>query len=633
MILGTAGHIDHGKTTLVRALTGVDTDRLPEEKKRGITIDLGFAPLVLDGLPVIGIVDVPGHEAFVRTMLAGASGIDLALMVVAADEGVMPQTREHLEILSLLGITHGVIALTKADLVDDEWRELVTDDVRALVADTAMAGAAIVPVSAKSGEGIAELKAAIGAAVQCVAVADSADDYFRMPVDRAFSVRGTGTVVTGTVWSGRVDRDATLVVQPGGKAVRVRAIQAHGAAVKSAGKAMRTALALVGCELADVGRGSTLVSTREWTPTQELEVVLDSLSPEFAPTSKMTVRVHLGTAETGGRFVRLRPAGRGVIRCRLLLDDPLIARGQDRFVLRMPSPSRTVGGGTVLDSHPVSHGRRRLHPITAPAVDGAFDGDRHRPEETNPTAPRALLALVLGEAGAEGVPTALLPVRTGIPAGSLSAGLKDADAFVAGSVAWSRTVAERVERFVLQFVSREIVNHPLEAGVSLQTLRASAKCPVVVMDYALERLKSSGKIEVDGALVRPKGWAAELTEHERLVSEAILAAVEGAVLEPPSVSELAGTFGRDAETFLRMHERGGMVERVEKDRYFSTDALKRMFVLLGSSLEPGRIYSPAELRGVLGVTRKYLIPLLEYCDRKGVTERRLDGRIVRPFQA
>ena len=242
MILGTAGHIDHGKTTLVRALTGVDTDRLPEEKRRGITIELGFAPLVLEGVGTLGVVDVPGHEAFVRTMLAGATGVDLALLVVAADEGVMPQTREHLAILSLLGIRGGVVALTKTDLVDDDWLALVSEDVRATLAGSALAQAPVLPVSAQTGAGLGELRAALAAAARTLPARDAAD-LFRMPVDRAFTVKGTGTVVTGTVWSGSLDRDAVVRILPGGRTARVRGLQQHGGAVDRVLPGSRAAVA------------------------------------------------------------------------------------------------------------------------------------------------------------------------------------------------------------------------------------------------------------------------------------------------------------------------------------------------------------------------------------------------------
>ncbi|HEX9484698.1 MAG TPA: selenocysteine-specific translation elongation factor, partial [Gemmatimonadaceae bacterium] len=269
MILGTAGHIDHGKTTLVRALTGVDTDRLPEEKRRGITIDLGFAPLTLDGVGQVGVVDVPGHEAFVRTMVAGATGIDFALLVVAGDAGVMPQTREHVAILSLLGVRAGVVAITKSDLADDEWLSLVEEDVDALLASTPLAGAEIVRVSGVTGAGMDALRAALANAATRIAQRP-AGDLFRLPVDRAFTVKGTGTVVTGTVWSGTLTRDGSVRLLPSGRVVRVRGLQAHGRAVDEVRAGERAAIALSGVDVADVHRGAVLVQGDAWRASRVL---------------------------------------------------------------------------------------------------------------------------------------------------------------------------------------------------------------------------------------------------------------------------------------------------------------------------------------------------------------------------
>ncbi|MEW5918539.1 MAG: selenocysteine-specific translation elongation factor, partial [Gemmatimonadota bacterium] len=303
MIIGTAGHIDHGKTALVRALTGVDTDRLPEEKRRGITIDLGFAPLDLgDGLRA-GVVDVPGHEAFVRTMLAGATGIDIALIVIAADEGVMPQTREHLDILTLLDVRHAVVALAKADLVDDEWLALVSEDVRALLAESPLHDAPVLPTSVVSGRGIGELRAQLAQTLRALP-ARQTDDLFRMPIDRAFTVRGAGTVVTGTIWSGTVQPDSVLIVHPLGKSVRVRGVQAHGASVSSAGPGSRAALALVGVELGHVQRGAVLVADPHWSMTTRMRVdvaLLDRMQRPLRPRER--ARLHLGTRDVGARIV------------------------------------------------------------------------------------------------------------------------------------------------------------------------------------------------------------------------------------------------------------------------------------------------------------------------------------------
>ncbi|HEX2777931.1 MAG TPA: selenocysteine-specific translation elongation factor, partial [Gemmatimonadaceae bacterium] len=314
MILGTAGHIDHGKTTLVRALTGVDTDRLPEEKKRGITIELGFAPLELPGVGTLGVVDVPGHEAFVRTMLAGATGVDLALLVIAADEGIMPQTREHLAILSLLAVRGGVVALTKCDLVEDEWLALVTEDVRSALAGSPLANAAIVPVSATTGAGLDALRAALVEAARRLPARDP-DDLFRMPVDRSFSVKGTGTVVTGTVWSGSLAADATVRIMPDGRVARVRGVQSHGASASRALPGRRVALSLAGVERDEAGRGSWIVADEGWVASTVLRADV-ALLEDAAPLGPRTrVRLHLGTQDVGARVVAAGgPLGPGELR-------------------------------------------------------------------------------------------------------------------------------------------------------------------------------------------------------------------------------------------------------------------------------------------------------------------------------
>ena len=614
MILGTAGHIDHGKTALVKALTGVDTDRLPEEKRRGITIDLGFAPLEIDGVGTIGIVDVPGHEGFIRTMLAGASGIDLAMLVIAADEGVMPQTREHLDILTLLQIPRGVIALTKCDLVDADWRALVEEDVKLLCAGTLFEHAEVIAVSAVTGENLHELRGAIARAAARIERSRT-DDVFRMPVDRAFTVKGTGTVVTGTVWSGAVKRDMTLRALPCDKEVRVRAIQTHGKAVDTAFPGTRTALALVGCELADVERGSTLVSPKAWIHTRELDVSLTVIDADFRPTPRTRVRVHAGTMETGARLSRLRPLGSNSLRTRLILDEPVVARGRDRFVIRVPSPARTVGGGEVLDPFPP---RRK----SSTAVELAVS------ETASPTLDDRL-AYMLETAGNAGVDIAALPVRTGFTAGEVADALSRLNASMVGALAIGNHVIVGLEEFVESFIQLEMATHPLEDGVSLQTLRAAARAPAQVMDLVVNRLISGGRIDQNGALVRRAGWSSRLNEREQALSDAILHAICIQPLEPPSIGELQSRFGSSTVALIRRLERQGEVERVAEDRYYSARSLAAMVGSLRSALEPGRAYSPSELKDVLGISRKYLIPFLEFCDRRSVTERTEAGRVIR----
>ena len=607
MILGTAGHIDHGKTALVKALTGVDADRLPEEKRRGITIDLGFAPLEIPGSETIGVVDVPGHEAFIRTMLAGASGIDLALLVVAADEGVMPQTREHLDILTLLKIPRGVVALTKCDLADDEWRRLVVDDIRELCAGTPLADAEIVEVSALTGQNVDELKAAIARAA-AVQRAQESDDLFRMPVDRAFTVKGTGTVVTGTVWSGSVSVESLVRIEPAGKQARIRAIQSHGASIQRAAPRNRTALALAGCDVADVPRGSTIVQDPDWIPTHEVDVEMTLTDEEFDPTPRTRVRVHVGTAETGARLSRLRSSSDGRLYSRLVLDEPLMARGGDRFVIRLPSPQRTVGGGEVIDPYPPR---------------------RNAGGESRPSTRVERLADLLQRAGTTGLSVSSIPIRIGWSPGDTPPALEKLGAVVIGDAALDFRAMEALEKKLESLVAIHVANHPLEAGVSLQTLRAAARGSSAIVDVALNRLEKKGRIETSGSLVRPAGWTSRLDSREQELSDAILRDICVHPGGPPSVAELESKFGQSARPLLRRLEREGAITKVAEDRYYSRDSLEKMVGTLRSGLIPGRKYSPAELKDVLGVTRKYLIPFLEYCDRTGVTLRDGDGRQVR----
>jgi selenocysteine-specific elongation factor len=621
VILGTAGHIDHGKTALVKALTGVDTDRLPEEKRRGITIDLGFAPLILDGIGTIGIIDVPGHEAFVRTMLAGASGIDIGLLVVAADEGVMPQTREHLDILSLLAIPKIVVALTKRDLVAQEWLALAHEDVVALLARTSFAASEIVAVSAITGEGLVELRQALARASSTQLRSRSEEDLFRMPVDRAFTVKGTGTVVTGTVWSGSVGRDAVVSVFPPGRESRVRAIQHHGAAAKAASPGERVALALSDIDVAEVGRGSVLTGKLPlWHATTRIEVELRVLKGAV-PGPRTRLRFHLGTSDVGARVSRvLEPAQLAetsvdagstneMVRIAVIaLDEPLLVRAGDRFVLRLPSPAITIGGGIVRDPFP-SAGKRKA---------------RAKIGET----PRELLARIAANAGDEGLDAAQLPIRLGVSAVQATSLANELNLSAIQSRLYDPRALATLEREMERIVSEHVENSPLEAGVQLQSLRSAHRASSAVIDRVLDRLVERSRIEIDRSLVKPAGWSPKLTGREKALADAVLHEICIRPSEPPAVSELVAQFGEKASGLLRYLERAGELVRVSDERYYSPAAVEAMVGKLRSQLEPGRIYGPAELREVLGVSRKYLIPFLEFCDIAGVTDRKAEGRVL-----
>ena len=611
MIIGTAGHIDHGKTTLVRALTGVDTDRLPEEKRRGITIELGFAPLELAGIGTVGIVDVPGHEAFVRTMVAGASGIDVALLVIAADEGVMPQTREHLAILELLGTRAAVVALTKCDLVDEDWLALVTADVSDALRGTRLEDAAIVPTSSPSGRGIEALREALGAAM-AFAPDHDARGPFRMPVDRVFSVKGTGSVVTGTVWEGEVRPGDALVVQPGSKAVRVRGVQVHGGDVASATSGTRTALAIAGVELSDVVRGAWLTGDADWATTTLLRADVSLLADaNHALRPREWVRLHLGTADVGARVVAsggaMQPGDRRP--ARLVLQEPVLARAGDRFVLRLASPPQTIGGGVVVDPLPP---RRRPVPW-----------EREPPYES--------LGRLLREAAGEGIPRSALVARSGLLAHEMDPLLERPEMGVLVSGRWyHRPALVEASKAVLRLVAAQHEREPLGDGLPVASLAAQVRGTTELVDYAVSDLVASGRLERRGAYLAKAGWKPVVSSADETFRQQLLADLRTAGAEPPDVEALADRHDRDPVPMLRLLERDGLIVGVEPGRFYATESVENLVNRLRDGMTEGREYSPAELRDVLGLSRKYLIPFLEFCDRRRITERRATGRVRLP---
>ncbi|MGQ0715245.1 MAG: selenocysteine-specific translation elongation factor [Gemmatimonadaceae bacterium] len=613
VILGTAGHVDHGKTALVRMLTGVDTDRLEEEKRRGITIDLGFAPLRLaDGLTV-GVVDVPGHEAFVRNMVAGATGVDLALVVVAADEGVMPQTREHLNILRLLGVRGGVVAISKCDLVDTEWLELVQEDVREVLADTPLASAPIVPTSVVSGAGIPDLRDAIRHVVMSLPPRDG-DDVFRMPIDRAFSLKGTGTVVTGTVWSGALQRDATARVLPIGLGVRVRGLHSHGAPVPIVSTGMRAAVALAGVEVADLERGQVLVTDEIWSPSAVLLAHVELLpTARRAMGPRTQLRFHLGTADVGARVIgaggTLRPGTRGA--ARIVLDGPVIARAGDRFVLRGETPVVTVGGGVVDDPAPL--------------------GRRARPwREAAPT-PAARLERHLADAGPRGVALSTLAVRLGArpdDARLLADATLALGARRIGDRVYSDAAVQEARGALLALVDRHHEVAPLEPGAPLQAIRARVASAAELADAVVRDAVAAGEVVIDRGLIARAGWSPRLTEQQQSLRDRLVETLERAGREPPSAGELAAVHGGDVVPLLRLLERDGLLVQVEPDRWFARTAVDELVSQLRAGMPAEREFTPSELRDILGFSRKFLIPFLEFCDRSHITERRSSGRVL-----
>ena len=617
LVVGTAGHIDHGKTALVKALTGVDTDRLEEEKRRGITIDLGFAPLVVGDL-MASVVDVPGHEGFVKNMVAGATGVDLALLVVAADEGVMPQTTEHLAILRFLGVTRGVVALTKTDLAPDAaWRALVADEIREKVGAAFGRAWPVIEVSAVTGVGLDALKAALAEEGGTLAARPAAD-RFRMPVDRAFALPGAGTIVTGTVWSGTVAEGDRLVLLPSGLEARVRSIEVHGRPAPRALPGRRTALALVGPPHERVARGETVVSGEGWRASRAMDVTLAML-PEAAARLKprFRVRVNHGTAEV---LARVSPsadggAARG-IPARLLLEAPLVARAGDRFVVRSYSPVTTIGGGTVVDPWADDRGLERAR--------GTF------PDQ--PGSDAGLLDLLVSRRGRRGLRRDELEVAAGLDAARFAAACDAAK--VSGIVEvdgrmFAETVAAEVAEQLAGALERFHAEHPLEAGMPAQAWRAAASgAPAALVDLAEQRLADLQLVARDGALVRRAAWAPTLGAAAQRLRADLLGELAEADAEPPSVPELAARHpGADVAGLLRLMAREGVVVPVGKDRFYEAGALARerdRIVIAVTELVPA---TPAAIRDRLGRSRKWLIPLLEWCDAQGITVRQGDGRV------
>ncbi len=614
MIIGTAGHIDHGKTALVKALTGIDTDRLPEEKRRGITIDLGFAALSLDGVGTVGVIDVPGHEDFVRSMVVGASGIDLGLLVVAADEGVMPQTVEHLSILQLLAIPQIAVAITKSDLVDPDWIAMVEQDVLRLFTQKQLPEPGIVACSPRTGAGIDGLRASLASVLTKVA-SRRTGDVFRLPIDRSFTIKGTGTVVTGTVWSGELDADSPVLILPSKRSARVRRLEQHGRLSSRIVAGSRAAVALAGVEVNEAPRGSVIVRDEGWIPTSLFEAVvrIDRASVH-ALTPRTQLRLHAGATEVRAQLTRggvQRSTGDAL--ARIVTDSPIVLRGGDRFVLRLPAPLRTIGGGVVVDPY----ARRRRLPAW---------GDRLAALSSDPL---ARLRYVLEAQTTQGLPKNEVPIRIGCSPAEVEKIATVSGAYVATHNLFLSAAVEQVMASVRRIVAEFEIKSPLAVGIPARTVRESLHVNEELADVAISGLQQSGEIESTGPLLRRVGWTPSPTARDVEATNHLAHDICAAVQEPPSVGELVSRYGSSVPALLRMLERQGRIVQVERDRYYDRIALDAMIAQLKESLKPGEVYVPAQLRDVLGSSRKFLIPFLEFCDRRGVTERRGDGRVLK----
>ncbi|MBR9988656.1 MAG: selenocysteine-specific translation elongation factor [Gemmatimonadetes bacterium] len=623
LVLGTAGHIDHGKTALVHALTGTNTDRLPDERRRGITIDLGFASLVLPGGTPLSIVDVPGHEAFIRNMLAGATGLDLVMLVVAADEGPMPQTREHLAILDLLGVRRGVVALTRIDLVEPDWLELVREELHELLAGSCLAGAPIVDVSARTRQGLDHLLDALDSAA-ADATLRAADDLFRMPIDRIFTVRGTGTVVTGTVWSGSLRRDAHVHVLPAGFEARVRGLQQHGEACDEVGPGARAAVALAGVDRDALTRGDTLLTGWGWAAAGILTVKLRVLNDATAPIApRQRVRVHAGTAEVLGRVallpVELNPGEEAIVQLRL--EQPIVTRALDRIVVRSYSPAHTIGGGIVLE--PMAPKRKRLPDEVREALTTL---DPH----PGPPGPATLVSAAVTLAGPAGIDLSLLPLTTGLTPGEVDSAVDASEDVVRfGARAVARPLLLATQSAILDLVKAFHASEPLLDGVERESARQVLRQPPL-FDAAVTGLLGEGRLAVAGN-------ALALPDHSPVPAGDAAAAMErladlfaGAGLQPPDLSDLPEDLvrRRDLAVLIRFLERDGTLLRMSPTRLIHAPAVSEAVIALKAQLVAGQPLEVADFKQILNLTRKHLIPLLEHFDRTGVTQRRGEARVL-----
>jgi selenocysteine-specific elongation factor len=625
-VIGTAGHVDHGKSALIQALTGTDPDRLAEEKARGLTIDLGFAWTTLPSGREVGFVDVPGHERFVHNMLAGVGGVGCALFVVDASEGWRPQSAEHLAILDLLGIPAGVVALTKADLVDQATRDRVAAEVAARLQGTTLAGAAIVPTAAPSGLGVDAVAAALDAALDRLAEPPDRGRP-RLPVDRVFTMRGSGTVVTGTLSGGSLRAPAEAELLPAGRRVRVRGLQGHGRPLAEATPARRLAVNLAGVATDQVARGDVLVLPGQWAPTDVADCRLRCLPSAPAPLrGRGAYLLYAGAAETSARLqpldaTEIRPGADALVR--LHLERPLVLDAFEPMVLRDSGRDETVGGGLVLDPFPPT------------AVRGTAARVRRTEElEAREAAgPAGLLARVLAERGV--VPLTDLPHLAGVTSGkgTVSGGMRGAEppAVVRSrTLAWSPDAWEAAAAAVLEAVERQHRDDPSARGLPAQAARAAALGPAgptwpdVAGAETVEALVAAGRLVPDGPAVRLPGHGTRLDPAQR----ALVARVEAA-LDEAGVSLLGETALRDLGADRKataLLVRLGVLVAVAPGGYLGRSTLEGAVATLRGAFPDGRLFAASEAREALGTTRRTAIPLLEHLDRGGVTVRLGDLR-------
>ncbi len=628
LIIGTAGHIDHGKTTLVKRLTGIETDRLKEEKQRGISIELGFAPFVLPNGQKAAIVDVPGHERFVRHMLAGAFGIDMVLFTIAADEGVMPQTREHGDIIQLLGVDKGIVVITKKDMVDDEWLMLVEDEIGEYIKGTILKEAPIVAVSAVTGEGIPELLAKIEEVAETVAEKPIAGRA-RLPIDRVFTIAGFGTVVTGTLWSGQIRVGDTLELMPVQRKVKVRTLQVHNEKVSTAFAGQRVAINLQGIEVSEIKRGFLLAETGYVTPAYRVDTRLRLLEGSSRTLRNWNrVRFHLGTDESLGRVVlldrdELVPGAEAY--AQIVMEKPVVAVKGDPFVVRYYSPVDTIGGGTILDPNAPKQKRFREEVLNDLAVK----------EEGS------LYDLVLHELENSQQPLSLadLAKKTGSPESDVS---NEIDLLLVdervinieskGGLYLSISRMEIIYEQIVGTITEYRSKYPLRSGYPKEDMRTrlfGAFNPKT-FNSLVRYLEEARRLVTQSNLVSIPGWVVHLGEKEQKAIGAIKRAMQDNPFAPPEPEALglaAGVSGNELVEILAYLVEQDQIVKISEGLYFTHTAVDKGRQLLGEYFEREKELSLATARDILDTSRKYALPLIEYYDKCRFTRRVGDIRV------
>ncbi len=631
IILGTAGHIDHGKTALIKAMTGINTDRLKEEKRRGITIELGFAHLDLPNGQHLGIVDVPGHEKFVKNMVAGATGIDIVAMVIAADEGVMPQTREHMEICTLLGVKHGLVVLTKTDLVDEEWLELVIEDIRDFVQGTFLETAPIVPVSSVTGEGMPEfIKTLDELSAQLPNRPPSS--LFRLPVDRVFTMKGFGTVITGTLISGEVQVGDMVMLYPSGITSKVRGIQVHNHSVNKAEAGMRTAVNFQGLEKASVYRGDVLSNPGALKPSYMVDVWLNYLGSNKKPIKNRTrIRFHTGTSEVLGILIlldkdELLPGESAMAQLRI--DSPLGLIKDDRFVIRSYSPVRTIGGGNILNPIPQKHKRFRSEIIK---------GLKRLMDQ----GPESIISYHVDKSGYQGIVFSDLKIMTGLHEKQLQNIMQDLMSKQTvilvdreNRIYIHQNSFDRLKQETSTFLGAYHQANPLKTGMPKEELRS--KFPGLQLskffNLTLNQMIKDKDIVVEENTVRLSSHTVSLGVDQANIRERILDAYRKNGLTPPYVKELSNTLNFEqsqAKDVLMLLVDEGMIVKVKEDLYFHAKAVQELQQKIVDFLVSHEEMTTPQFKEMAGVSRKYLIPLIEYFDAQNVTIRIGDIRKLR----